>query len=758
MQKNGKDVSLMEKVGYAVGDAASNLFFQAFMVFLPMFYTDVFGMPAVAMGSMFIVTRLWDSINDPIMGIIADRTKSKWGKFRPYLLWVAIPFAIVGILTFTTPDLSVKGKIIYAYITYGLMMMVYTAINIPYSALLGVIHKDSQVRTKISSYRFIAAFAAVLFVQGLTIYFVDSFGKDDTSVLTAKITNNNIEINEVANGAAKIKIIATQKDITTESEFTVRSYNSGQFPPEIINPINNFGLKKSFTKHSISIENVYTDRDGDKLVYTISNNKEDLINTTIVGSEIIITPKETLTENTDVTLSLIADDNTGNKIEDKFTISFNETGNTKPTYTKPIDNIILDNDFTEFTIDISECFTDIDNQKITYNAISKNSKYIDAIIDGTNIILTPKKEKAEDNFVTKLFNNSENQVNSDFFSLVANDGNGGSTVQEIKVYIKPIGAFAPIETNPIDKQVVEAGYKSLTIENIDNIFSYQGEAPTYSISTVNEAKGYNRTMIMYGILAALLFFFTFATTKERIVPKKDKSNLIADLKDLITNVPWLVLFFVGIFTLSFVAIRNGSIMYYFTYYVGDKGLAAGFMILGSLAAIGGTMLTGWFTKIMGKTVAFAVLMGITSICSIVFYYVSADNIGAMFILQIIINFTSGPTSAIVWAMYADTADYSEWKNGRRSTGLIFSAATSAQKIGWTVGGALTGFILAAYGYKANAIQNAETITGIQMMLSWIPGISAGIAAVLILFYPLNSKKIAIIAKDLEDQKSESIQE
>lgn len=122
-------IKLKEKIGYGLGDMASSMFWKLFGSYLMIFYTDVFGMSAAVVGTMFLVTRVWDSAFDPIVGIIADRTHSRWGKFRPYLLFLAFPFAFIGILTFTTPEWSMTAKIVYAYITYSLMMMVYSAIQ-----------------------------------------------------------------------------------------------------------------------------------------------------------------------------------------------------------------------------------------------------------------------------------------------------------------------------------------------------------------------------------------------------------------------------------------------------------------------------------------------------------------------------------------------------------------------------------------------------------------------------------------------------
>ena len=169
-------ISLKEKIGYSFGDAASNLYWKTFEFFLMIFYTDVFGISAAAVGTMLVVTRLADAVADPVMGAIADRTETRWGHFRPYVLWFAIPLAAAGILTFTTPNLSGGNKVIYAYVTYALLMFLYTAVNIPYTALMGVMTPNSVERTSISSIRFIGAFTAGVFVQYFTLKFVHIFG------------------------------------------------------------------------------------------------------------------------------------------------------------------------------------------------------------------------------------------------------------------------------------------------------------------------------------------------------------------------------------------------------------------------------------------------------------------------------------------------------------------------------------------------------------------------------------------------------
>jgi GPH family glycoside/pentoside/hexuronide:cation symporter len=450
-------LSFFEKIGYAAGDTASNLFWQTFSMFLLFFYTDIFGISAAAAGTMFLVTRIWDTANDPLMGIISDRTSTRWGKFRPFLLWLAIPFGVIGVLTFTTPDFDETGKIIYAYITYSFMMMIYTAINIPYSALMGVMSSNSLERTSLSSFRFVAAFTGGIIVQSTALKLVNVTGGDDKEL------------------------------------------------------------------------------------------------------------------------------------------------------------------------------------------------------------------------------------------------------------------------------------------------------------------GWQLTMTIFAILAVLLFLFTFFSTRERVSPpKSQKTSLKNDLKDLFSNTPWLMLFLIGIFLLTFVSIRNGSIMYYFKYYVGEQSfslfgkeynygkdtLASAFMVFGSVANIAGVLLTRYISELMGKKKAFILLMVLTMILTAAFFVLEPSAVVPMFILQVIISLVMGPMSPIIWAMYTDTADYSEWKNGRRATGLVMSASTMAQKFGWTIGGALAGWILAAYGFEANQEQNAETLQGIRLMISIIPAICALIGAAAMFFYKLDEKTVKQIETDL----------
>lgn len=166
-------------VGYALGDTASNLFFQTFNIFLTYYYVDVWGLLPGAVATLMLVVRLWDAVNDPLMGLIADRTRTRWGRYRPYLLWVAPIYGLCGYLIFANPPLPAAGKLPYAYATYTLMLMAYTAINVPYSALLGVLSPSSRTRTVAASCRFVGAFGGGLLVALFIRPLVRALGAGD---------------------------------------------------------------------------------------------------------------------------------------------------------------------------------------------------------------------------------------------------------------------------------------------------------------------------------------------------------------------------------------------------------------------------------------------------------------------------------------------------------------------------------------------------------------------------------------------------
>jgi len=212
---NTQKISLKEKVGYGFGDMASSMFWKIFGMYSLFFYTDVFGITAAAAGTMFLIARLWDSFFDLFVGILADRTKTRWGHYRPYLLWFAIPFSVMGVITFFVPDFAETGKLVYAYITYSLMMIVYSLINVPYASLLGVMSSNPQERNILSSYRmsfaFIGSFITFMLLQPLIDAYSGAFTPVDNLTQVVAVQETSVSTSPIGwtLGVATIGVLCT---------------------------------------------------------------------------------------------------------------------------------------------------------------------------------------------------------------------------------------------------------------------------------------------------------------------------------------------------------------------------------------------------------------------------------------------------------------------------------------------------------------------------------------------------------------------
>jgi len=464
MSNESQKCSLRERAVYGFGDLASCLFWQTITLYLLFFYTDVFGLAAAAAGIMIGVSRLLDAFFDVVIGMTADRTNTRWGKFRPYLLWMAVPLAVSAVLAFSTPSFGGAGKMVYAYVTFIFFMFMYSAINIPYTALLGVISGDPVERTSASSFKFIGAYVGGFIVSATALPFAEHFG--------------------------------------------------------------------------------------------------------------------------------------------------------------------------------------------------------------------------------------------------------------------------------------------------------QG----------NVAKGWHTTLAIYGVAAVILFLITFLSTRERIQPiAKEKTSIARDLGDLTQNVPWMLLFAVTILFILFVCIRMSVTTHYFKYYIGEQEvtlfgtthkygfevLASAFNTIGQALSILGVILVPWFAKVCGRKNALIILFVTALICTGSFYYFKPENLLLIFVFQTIGSLAGGPISALLWVLYADTADYSEWKTGRRATGLVFSASIMSNKIGWTVGSVIAGVILSRTGFVANVTQNLDVQNGLKAMMSVIPVAIGVVSLIILLFYKLDEPTMKKIKADLDERRKAS---
>ncbi|MGI9472871.1 MAG: MFS transporter [Rubripirellula sp.] len=529
-------LSVKEKVGYGLGDTASNLFWKTFEFFLMYFYTDVFGLTAKAAGTMLLVTRIWDAINDPLVGYMADRTRTAWGSFRPYLVWMAIPFAITGVLTFYTPDLDPTGKLVYAYITYTLVMMAYTAINIPYGALMGVISSSSLERTSVSTYRFIAAFCGGIIVQYCTLDMVRFFG-----------------------GSESVIVDGVAKDVVIDEQ-------AGFFWTMVV-----------FSSAAVVL-----------FLITFATTKERVVPEVARSST--------------------------------------------------------------YKADLRFLFTSVKLHQILLGGLA-------------------------------------------LLSLLAT-------------------AFS-METLPW----IVLGYAALSV--------------------------------------VALIVRTIA--KARMQDSGEQSTFELDFNDLLSNRPWMVLFGFGLMQLMGAFIRGGAILYYFKYYHGDAGIASSFLVAGSIAAIIGMLLTKKLTSIFGKKMLMIYMNVGVALTTAGFIFLDPEQVAWMFGLHILASFIGGPSPVLLWAMYADAADYSEWRTRRRATGLVFSAATFSQKMGCAVGAAMTGFALDFYEYVppidgVDQTQSDTTLGGLCMMMSVIPATFFLLAAGCLAFYNISEPVLQKIEAELQARK------
>ncbi|KGJ96308.1 MFS transporter [Colwellia psychrerythraea] len=506
-------IPFYEKVGYATGDAAANLVWRGALAYLAVFYTDTFGLTAAAAAMLFLVVRLSDGVTDIIMGMIADRTNTRWGKFRPWILWSTPVLALFMVLCFTTPDLSDSNKLIYAYVTYIGLTLAYTVNNVPYSALMGVMTPSDTERTSLSGFRFAGAFAGGLLVMGFLPDLVAYFGDGNDAL----------------------------------------GYQYSMY---------------MFAGILIAL-----------MVITFATTKERV--TTVVD----------------------------------------ESSNLKTE--------LLD--------------------------LSKNLPFI----------------------------------------------------------ILPLLAMS--------------------------LFFYYRD-------------------IYSGIFFVIIMTSMWILIKRLIKnTPEDMSGTQRDMVDLLTNKPWLILLGIGFLTMMFNGIKYGTIAYYFKYQVGDELMIGKYFIALLLVSILGALCTGFLSKKLGKRKLFIVALILSGLLTAAFYWVPQGNITAIFILGCSAEFFAAMMPTLFFTMLGDSADFSEWKNGRRATGLIYSAGTFVQKTGGGFAGALVLVVLASYGYDGMDKATIEaTLPGMQLLMSWIPAAFAFAGAALMMLYPLSCKQNQQIGDELIQRRADLV--
>jgi GPH family glycoside/pentoside/hexuronide:cation symporter len=272
-----------------------------------------------------------------------------------------------------------------------------------------------------------------------------------------------------------------------------------------------------------------------------------------------------------------------------------------------------------------------------------------------------------------------------------------------------------------------------------------------------EMRGFHWTMAMFAVASVIMFWMTFATTRERVTPPpQQKTNVREELGELLRNRPWVVLLIASVLSTTFIALQAGSTIFFFKYIVGDDrapiflGLdrTTIFLSAGMLAQVVGTVVLSFLARRVDKKYAAAGLCAVTGVCFMTFYFLPKGRFDLFIVVNAIGYLCMGPTSALTWALYGDVADYGEQKFGRRSTGLVFSASLFAIKTGNLVGGFLLPLFLAYFGYVKDAGQTPKALLGITLAFSLVPGFIALLKAGALLIYPLNQKRVSQIEREL----------
>jgi len=270
----------------------------------------------------------------------------------------------------------------------------------------------------------------------------------------------------------------------------------------------------------------------------------------------------------------------------------------------------------------------------------------------------------------------------------------------------------------------------------------------------SKAQGFEISMSIFAAIAVALFFVTFFSSKERVEPDPNQSTDIrTDLRDLLNNRPWVVLFFVSLSSLIYIAIRSAAIGYYFKYNLGREDQMGVFMALGTVSTLLGVFPTQWLAAKLGKVRLYQTCFIIVSLSCAGLFFLTPSQIVLVYVLQVVGSLAGGPLFPLLWSMIADTADFSEWCTGRRATGLVFSALTFSQKLGFGIGGWLVMSLFAQSGFTANVAQTAGSAMGIRLSMSIIPAAIALFGAGLLFMYHLDDEQMKVIASGLDERRS-----
>jgi GPH family glycoside/pentoside/hexuronide:cation symporter len=321
-----------------------------------------------------------------------------------------------------------------------------------------------------------------------------------------------------------------------------------------------------------------------------------------------------------------------------------------------------------------------------------------------------------------------------------------------------IATFIWKNKHDVDEPTKGKSFSIAPDERYSFIVEGESKLTADSFSVINQKKGYSYSIYLLSIFLACFMVVTFLSTKERIKPPaQQKNNLKRDFKDLVNNKPWLVLLVVALIYNVYNNMKQGITIMYFKHYMHDELLAAAYLVTLMVISIAGAMATAPLARLWGKRKLFIIALIFSSAVNALIVFCGPQNKTAIFSLGIISEFAAAIFPTLFFAMLGDAADYSEWKNGRRATGLVYSAGSFATKFGGGIAGAIIGFVLALFNYNGfDAVSIKGAVTGIVMLMSWIPALIAVTAAGIMMLYPLTEKKMAQITNELNEKRNNEL--
>ena len=792
----GPHLSVVEKVGYGLGDTASNILYQAWSFFLMIFYTDVFGIDAKVASFMFLITRVWDMVNDPVMGMIADRTNTRWGKFRPYLLWMAVPYGILACAMFITPDWGQNMKVVYAYVTYILATMAYTAINIPYSSLMAVMTPDPKERTTLSQYRFFFAFVGAMLITTFTLPLAKFFGNNpnhpgyDPDLGYSQALGYQVTMG-VFGAVAIILLLITF--LTTRERVKPAKNEKSAFGADLKDVIRNAPWIVLFLGCIFWVtHNVIHNGAGVYFFDYVYSKGSSIMFTLRVGA-LVLDFDQTTVFLTVGTLGMMAGVFASTPLKKRFgkkpliiflslaSVVLGTVFYILPQHNFSTQNVISTEAEQAQTVSAADLDGDGDLDALSASAGNGTIAWYpntDGAFSARNVITTeadgamsacPADIDGDEDMDVLAASADDNTI-----AWYENDGAGGfANMRTISSEAAGATSACAIDLDgdgDLDVLAASAGNDTIAW------FANDGSGG-FSEPRIIDAAAEGATAVYAADLDGDGNSDALSATPGGAITwyRNDGAGNFVDPNVITTNAVGARFVYatdldadkdIDVVSIS----ATDGVVAWYQNNPDDREDGQGIFAEPRTIATGtsGGLLSNQrlaTTRADGARPLFAAdldgdddldVLSASAADGAIGWY---ENAGASnFVLLLIANFlwsvVAGAMPVFLFAMFSDAADFHEWKFGRRATGLVIAGIMFAIKMGVAAGGFLNLQALGAFGYVAKAPQTPEAVNGIRLLFSMIPAGFILACAVLLCFYPINEKLLVTIEADLKQRKSD----